>query len=415
MASSELGPIWRSIRRHRAFSLLVTEVAIGFFVLGNLEMTVRYFAAHALPPSGHRERDIVEVTSRRPSQTRAGAPAVDLRSAERSALRLLPGVRGVAAVSSTQVDDRWAMPTLFWTAGGPSGPGSCRDVPRWGEGVVVGWDVAADPELASVLDLRAVNGVATPPSGDTVVITRCLADAVFGIASVVGRTLLSNHHAPARVVGVVNDVRMHIPLLFQTELTAIYADDIPDRRLSRFLVRTELGHGPAVRAAAAGALAMVDPPSHNFSAADRVITARLFEAADTHAAGVARGSAIILAIVGAVLGLVTILGNLAVAAFVGVDRRRVIGMRRALGASRWDIFRYLLIENLLPTQLGNLAGLVVLLATVPAAKVRFSGIQFGFSDAVLTALVVSMSSVFAKLLPALRATRIPPSEVARSL
>ena len=55
------------------------------------------------------------------------------------------------------------------------------------------------------------------------------------------------------------------------------------------------------------------------------------------------------------------------------------------------------------------------LATVPAAKVRFSGIQFGVSDAVLTALVVSMSSVLAKLLPALRATRIPPSEVARSL
>ena len=412
MQSVEFGPIWRSIRRHRSFSLLVTEVAMGFFVLGNLEMAVRYFASQALPPSGHRETDLVEVTSRRPLQTGADGAAVDLRPAERAALLALPGVRTVAAVSSTQIDDHADMPTLFWTAPVPSASDGCPDVPRSAEGIVVGWDVVADAELARAVDLRPVTGIATPTTDDTAVVTRCLAAAVFGSGPAVGRTLFSNHHAPARVVGVIEDLRMHMALLYQTQLTAIYASGGPDGRPSRFLVRTEPGQAPAVRAAAALALASLGPVSY---ARDRVVTARLFSLADTHAADVARGSALILAVVGGTLGFVAILGNLAVAAFLVADRRRMIGVRRALGASRWGIFRYLLIENLIPTQLGNLVGLAVVLATVPAAKARFSGIQFGVADVIVTALVVSLSGVMGKLLPALRAARIPPSEVTRTL
>src|SRR5262249_40126484 len=101
--------------------------------------------------------------------------------------------------------------------------------------------------------------------------------------------------------------------------------------------------------------------------------------------------------------------------FLVGDRRRIIGVRRALGASRWDIFRYLLIENLLPTQLGNLLGLSVVLATVPAARLRFSGIRFDGVDIAVTAFLRTLGGVLAKLLPALRATRIPPCEVTKSL
>jgi putative ABC transport system permease protein len=86
-----------------------------------------------------------------------------------------------------------------------------------------------------------------------------------------------------------------------------------------------------------------------------------------------------------------------------------------MGARRWDIFRYLLIENILPTQLGNALGLLLTLATVPAAKARFSGLTFGAADALGTALLLTVGGILAKLLPALRATRIPPSEVTRAL
>jgi putative ABC transport system permease protein len=413
--SNELGPIWRSIRRHRSFTLLIVEVALGFFIIGNLVMTMRWYMGKTLPPPGHRQDDVVEVTVRRPLRDDDGPARLrDLRWRERAALQRLPGVRDVAAVSSTQIDDRWGFPGLFWTeAGAARGPSRCAGVERAQGDTVAGWDVATEPALARVIDLTFVEGDARALlAADTVIVTRCLAEALFGDApgAALGHTLWSTRRLPARITAVVEDVRLRVPLLYQTQVTALYATPDDDARLARYLLRTEPDHAHGVRAAVGPAIAAVDGDDP-----DRRVEARLFEPETTVTAGNARGTVIVLAVVGGIMGTLAVLGNLAVAAFLVGDRRRVIGVRRALGATRWDIFRYLLIENLIPTQLGNLLGLVTLLATLPAARARFSGIRFTLADALATAFLLTLGGVLAKLLPALRATRIPPSEVTRSL
>jgi putative ABC transport system permease protein len=196
--------------------------------------------------------------------------------------------------------------------------------------------------------------------------------------------------------------------LHQTNVTAIYPGVGGDPRERRYVVLAEDGQAEAVRAAAAAALASAVGPTG-------LVTAHLFSEPDTRCASIARGTVLLLIYVGVLLGVLAILGNFAVAAFLVGDRRRIIGVRRALGASRWDILRYLLIENLLPTQLGNLLGLLVVLASLPAAKLRFAGIHFDIIDAGATAFLLSLGGILAKLVPALRATRIPPSVVTRSL
>jgi putative ABC transport system permease protein len=412
---SEVGPIWRSVRRHRAFALLVTEVALGFVIIGNLAMTIRWYGSKTLPPSGHREDDVVEVTSRRTLTT--SARDVDrleeLRARELATLAALPGVLGAARASSTQLDDQWATPGLFWAEPGVAvGPSQCAGVARAGEGAVIGWPVSVGPTLADVVDLRFVAGNATATAPGTVVITRCLAEAVFGQTPAVGQLLFSSRHPPARVVGVVEDVRMHVALVYQSWVTALYPAPEDDPRFSRTLVRTVPGRAEAVRAEIVRALGALEPV---VPGRDQLVGARLFRREETETAGIAHGTVVILSVVGGMLGLLAILGNFAVAAFLVSDRRRVIGVRRALGATRWDIFRYLLIENLLPTQLGNLLGLLVMLAMVPAAKARFAGITFEPLDALGTALLLSLGGILAKLFPALSATHIPPSDVTRAL
>jgi putative ABC transport system permease protein len=408
VASAELGPIWRSVRRHRAFALLVVEVALGFFIIGNLVMSFRWYAARVLPPTGHREVDVLEVVSRRPAATSGEA----LRREELAALAAIPGVRAVVRVSSDALDDQWGSPDVFWSDdGAAAGPSACPDVARSPDGVVIGWAVGADAGLAAAVDLKLVEGAA-PPAGARdagVLVTRCLRDALFGGGSAVGRVLRSNRAPPARIVGVVEDVRLHVAFFYQTQVEAIYPAPAGDPRVLRALVRTEPGRAEAVRAAVAPALARV--PGNE----DGLVTARLFSDTHTRSASIARGTALLLAYVGGLLGVLAILGNLAVAAFLVGDRRRIIGVRRALGASRGDIMRYLLIENLLPTQLGNLLGLVVVLASLPAAKLRFAGIHFDIIDAAVTAFLLSLGGVLAKLVPAMRAARIPPSVVTRSL
>jgi putative ABC transport system permease protein len=404
VASAELGPIWRSVRRHRAFALLVVEVALGFFIIASIIMTSRWYAAHVMPSSGHREADVIEVVTRGPA-----APDEEVarrQRAELAALEATPGVRRAVAVTSSSVDDRWELPDVFWTdAGAANAPSRCEGVSRSSDGVVVGWPVGAGPGLAEALDLRVVEGTT-----DGVVITRCLRDALFGDAPALGRTLYSNAHAPARITGVVEDVRLHVAFLYQTHVTAIYplGGVAADPRVDRFVVRVEPGRAEEVRGAVVPALARV-------GGSGRFASTQLFNDGQTRSAGIARGTVLLLVYVGGLLGVLAIMGNFAVAAFLVGDRRRIIGVRRALGASRADIMRYLIIENLLPTQLGNLLGLLVVLASLPAAKLRFTGIHFDIIDALGTAFLLSLGGVLAKLIPALRATRIPPSVVTRSL
>jgi putative ABC transport system permease protein len=410
--SAEVGPIWRSIRRHRAFSLLVLEVTTGFIIVANLIITIRWSLSIGLPPSGHREADVVEVVLRRP----AGAPnaargaTADLGAAR--ALAAIPGVRRVAAVSATQIDDRWAMPVVVWsvdTAG--AGPSACPSVDRSDAGVVAGWAVEADASLAETIDLRFVEG-ASPGAptafgaAESVTITRCLRDTLFGGGNAFGKVLRSNRHPPARITGVVEDVRMREPLLYQTQVTAIFPLPAADERVGRFLVRADPGRAGEVRRAAA-ALGGGDP--------DQIVTARLFTLAGTLCSLIARGTAMLLGLVAASLGVVAILGNLAVAAFFVGDRRRVIGLRRALGATRWDILRYLLLENLLATQIGNALGLACTLLLLPGAQRRFAGLHLAFADVVGSALLLSLAGFIATLVPAWRATRISPSEVCRGV
>jgi putative ABC transport system permease protein len=306
------------------------------------------------------------------------------------------------------------MHSLYWTTpGAAAGPSACADVRRTANDTLVGWDAATEPSLPEVVDLTFVagDGAAAWRAADSVVVTKCLADALFGGAPALGQTLYSMHRPPARITGVINDIRLHMPFLFQTNVVALYDAPPSDPRMARWLVRAQPGRDEEVRAAAGPALEALDPAN----AADTRIDARLFSLEGSHATQIAGGTVVVLVVVGAIMGLLAILGNLAVAAFLVGERRRILGVRRALGATRWDIFRYLLIENLIPTQLGNLLGIVALLATLPGAKARFAGIQLHLSDALFTAVLLSIGALVAKLLPALRATRIPPSEVTRSL
>jgi len=429
--TAELGPIWRSIRRHRAFALLVLEVSMGFFIVANLLITMRWFASLELPPSGHRETDLVEVAVRAPApDPRPPAPQPSLAEATAAALAAIPGVQRVAAVSSTQVDDRWALPAVFWSAetarqgfaatpeAGTGGPArGCADAERSAEGVVAGWPVEADAALAETIDLRFIEGGPGAGAGGaddagSVIITRCLRDAIFGGAPARGQLLHSNRHLPARIAGVVEDVRMRVPFLFQTQLTAIYRLPPGDERSARLLVRTAPGRADDVRAAAAaivarGAGGAPDP--------DRVVSARRFTLAGTRSSLTSSGTVLLLAVVGLSLGMVAVLGNLAVAAFLVGDRRRVIGLRRALGATRWDILRYLLLENLIATQIGNGLGLAATLLFLPGAQRRFAGLHLAITDVLAAVVLLSLGGALAKIIPAWRATLIPPSEVSRAL
>jgi putative ABC transport system permease protein len=123
----------------------------------------------------------------------------------------------------------------------------------------------------------------------------------------------------------------------------------------------------------------------------------------------------LLATVCTLLLLITACGTVGLTMLWVAQRRRQIGMRRALGARRVDILRYFHAENLLIAGGGALLGIAAglganLWLARHLAVTRMSPAYICFG-----ALVVLILSQLAVLWPAIRASAVPPSLAARGL
>lgn len=97
------------------------------------------------------------------------------------------------------------------------------------------------------------------------------------------------------------------------------------------------------------------------------------------------------------------------------QRRRQIGMRRALGATRSDIRRYFQIENLLIVSGGVLLGLVLTYALNFALMLHFGVPRLPIGYFAIGALSLWLIGQIAVLGPAFRAAAAPPVVATRSV
>jgi predicted permease len=124
-----------------------------------------------------------------------------------------------------------------------------------------------------------------------------------------------------------------------------------------------------------------------------------------------------LAAIGSVFGglalLLAIIGVVGVTAFVVAQRRREIGIRMAIGATRADVIRSVLVQGMRPIGIGLVTGTAVAFLAAPLVReVMYGGISerdplaFGAAAAVLLA-----SALCGMLVPARRASRTDPASV----
>jgi putative ABC transport system permease protein len=97
------------------------------------------------------------------------------------------------------------------------------------------------------------------------------------------------------------------------------------------------------------------------------------------------------------------------------QRRRQIGMRRALGARRVDILRYFQVENLLIAGTGAALGIAIGLAGNTWLATTLILTRMSPVFIMLGAVIVLALSQAAVLWPALRAAAIPPAAAIRDL
>jgi putative ABC transport system permease protein len=170
---------------------------------------------------------------------------------------------------------------------------------------------------------------------------------------------------------------------------------------STYVVRTKPGGLNDVMKAALSKLEVIN--------GIRIISARSMQEVRARAYRSNRGLTLILGAVAFILVAVTAFGMAGLTSYWVAERRRQIGIRRALGATRLAILRLFQKENLLIAFSGVLVGILLAISLNIWLIGRFEMVRLNPTYVIGSGFVMLLLGQIAVLLPALRAAQVPPA------
>jgi putative ABC transport system permease protein len=250
----------------------------------------------------------------------------------------------------------------------------------------------------------------SPPG---VIISKPIADKLWPGTSAVGRTMYFGTGADAHATRIVGVVENLISAHAEANERGMYSVLIPQRayggdRGALYAVRTEAGQRDRVMKEAETAL-------RKASAMPLILT---LDTTDQDRKDRYRGDVALqwmLITVSALLVLITCSGIVGMASLWVTQRRKQIGVRRALGARRIDILRYFILENFMITSAGVFVGVALALALnqLLVSNLEMARLPAGYL--VCGALGFWLLGVLAAYGPAWRAASISPATATRSV
>jgi len=393
----EIGPITRALRRNKTrFVLIVLQIAITLAVVTNAVTLILTEQKNMSIPSGFDDANLLFVQSR-PFASAFGDRAYRITSVETD-LRVLRSIPGVAAVSNTSF--------LPWAGGGSSGEIAAAR----GDGSRFQTQMYnATPGFIDALGVRVVEGrdfqqndLNDDPNQttSTVMISRDLEKLLFKNQSAVGRQLAeTDGKSIDNVVGVFDPFYEPYSGWPIERYALIYAGHV-SRRSATFLIRVKPGAMKSVAAAIEPALLRANDGRNLRTQSILEFKDQLFTQARVIIGGM---TAVIVLIL-----LVTGLGIVGVTSFSVTERRKQIGTRRALGATKFAVLRYFLLENWIVTNAGLILGVAAAYALNIGLVTKAGGAKLDGQFVVAAVLLLWAQGIAATLIPALRATRVPP-------
>ena len=405
-------PILSTLRRHKVTAtLIVLEIALTCAIVCNAVFLIGQRLHRMDMPSGVAMHELVQVQV----STIGAQPDARARTQEDlAALRQIPGVQAVTLASqlpftnsssnsSIELTPTQTQPTLNATLY------FGEDLPQtFGTRLVAGRYFSPD----EYVDFEIANNdpKAIPRSSLIVIITRALAERLWPGESPLGKTLYLGDLTAVRVVGVVAGLIR--PSLFGGDDTAQWSMILPLRMAvgqgSSYVLRTAPQDRQHVIRAAVAALKKLDPK--------RVITQQrtLDDARAEFFQGDRAMTGLLVGVIVALL-LVTGLGIVGLASFWVAQRRRTIGVRRALGATRADILHYFQTENFLLATMGIVIGMVLAYGINLLLMLHYELPRMPWLYFPVGALALWLIGQLAVLGPALRASNVPPVVATRTV
>ena len=409
----EIRPILSTLMRSRTGPLLVAlQVAISLAILANAIFVVQQRLAASQRPSGVADEANVGYIFLRPLEPRSHSENLVEQERERAAIASVPGVVSVA----------WTTQMPMSRSGNSSSVRLTRDQEKETTNAAFYY---AHPGFVSTMGLKVIEGrdfndqdvvevdIKTVKPGDrqpdVAIITKKLAQLLYPDATTfVGREFHFGgpEGKPTRISGVVETLQTPGAGTKLGEYSVILPLRI-SYGFSRYVIRAQPGQLDRVLKDAREALR---------NSAPKPVTTNIRTVSEDRLTRYRNDRALawMLVSISVLLLLVTVSGIVGITALRVAQRRKQIGVRRALGARWRDILRYFIVENVIITTGGIVAGLLLalglnrfLLAQADMARLPLEYLAFG--AAALWAL--GICAVYA---PASKAASISPAIATRT-
>lgn len=410
----EIRPILSALMRSKTGAVLVAvQIAISLAILANALYIVNLRQAVAARPTGvAAENDIFYVHIQNMER---GSHQRQLSEQKRQAalLRALPGVLSVAQTSqavlsrsgnSTSVSAKRSQVTPSASISTYVTPDAL--VKTYGLKLVEGRDFLPD-------EVSEIDEDVDDSYPKVAIVTLAAAQKIWpGETSFVGKTLYKGTGADdpeLRVVGIVERLQTQVGQLRpEGEYSILMPARLTGGRDSLlYAVRAEPGQRDRLMQEAEQAI--------RSASSDRLLVR--IDTLERHRQlryRADRGLSWMLIAVSTLLLLVTASGIVGIASLWVTQRRKQIGVRRALGARRIDILRYFLTENFMITSVGVACGVLLALGLnqLLVSQLEMARLPPGYLLA--GALVFWLLGVGAVYGPAWRAASISPATATRS-
>jgi putative ABC transport system permease protein len=402
-------PILFSLRHNKTGALLIgLQLALTLAIVANSVFIIQAYRQEIQQPSGLDEANIFTMSNE--WAVGSAAEVVAHTNEDVAALRLLPGVIDAEATGGFPLCGCGGLYYLELK----------NDKTDKFHPTIVQTYLVDDHALAAY-GLKLVAGrwftptevgvgrIVNPDVPVAAVITRQLANELFPAGNALGQWVSVVREKPSRIVGILEFGTSTYFDSYRQGDAAFVSLLYTGNNAVNYVVRTRPGDQARVMQVAQDKLYALSR--------QRVLkNVQPFAQTRRHAALDKRTTGVLLSVMSAVLLTVTLFGIIGLTQLWVTQRRRYIGMRRALGARRRDIVEYFLIENLLIAGAG--CGLGIILGLAGNTWLRTKLYALGpMSPAYICvgALLVLALSQAAVLWPALRAAAVPPAIATRGL
>ncbi len=408
----EIKPILSALMRNKTGPILVAlQVALSLAILANALHVVNERREVAARPSGLLDEAATFYFNVRNLNSDGPEQMLATMKREADVLRAVPGVVSVANVSQMPI----------------SGSGSSNSVAldrrQERESAIASIYISGD-SLVKTFGLKIVEGRDFLPQElvdvnenesrelpKQLIISKALADKLWPGGSAIGKTLYFGTGEDAQgteVVGVVERLQSaHGDLGERGEWSAITPARLYGNPGALYAVRAEAGQRDRVMKEAEEAL-------RKSSATPMILEVKTVtdDRQKRYRGDVALSWMLIT--VSVLLLLITCSGIVGMASLWVTQRRKQIGVRRALGARKVDILRYFITENVLITSAGVFGGVLLGLGLNHLLVTRLEMARLPAEYLIGGAIVFWALGILAAYGPAWRAASISPATATRS-